>query len=258
MKNSLVSNLSKVLFLSILLVFLGLSFGVFFQFSFPSAQANEGQKTGTGDFVVGMECNYQPFDWQTSKPTKTSISIGSAGYCDGYDVIIARKISNEIGKNLNVKKISWEGLQPALESGVIDTIISGVTATPERQKGMDFTTSYYSSEMVMLVRKDSPESKFNSISQFSGLTVISQKNTTYDEVIDQIKGVKHGVPKDTFSVLAYALQNYQTNGVTCELPVAQGIVRSNSNLGIVKFSEGQGFLADTNVSIAFAKGAAQT
>ena len=47
------------------------------------------------------------------------------------------------------KKIAWDGLQPAVESGEIDAIIAGMTADKKREKGLDFTTPYYQSEVCL-------------------------------------------------------------------------------------------------------------
>lgn len=201
-------------------------------------------------FTVGMEAAYQPFNWQTSKKTATAVKLdGGAGYADGYDVVIASKIAKKLGKKLVIKKIAWDGLQPAVESGEIDAIIAGMTANKKREKGLDFTTPYYQSDMVMVVRKNSTMASFNDIQQFSGYKVTGQKNTNYDTIIDQIKGVKHQTAKSTYPELVVALQQGDTDGITAELPVANGIVKANSDLSIVKFSEGHNFNVDTSVSI---------
>ncbi|MBB5182813.1 transporter substrate-binding domain-containing protein [Catenisphaera adipataccumulans] len=210
-------------------------------------------------FVVGMECNYAPFNWQTSDKTDTSVSLGSgAGYCDGYDVMISQEIADSLGQKLKVKKISWDGLQPALESGEIDAIIAGMTANKKREKGIDFTTPYYESEMVMIVRANSEEAGYTSIQQFTGKNIIGQKNTNYDTIIDQIDGVNHLTPKSTYPELVVALQNGDADGITAELPVAEGIASANSDLAIVHFAEGQGFDADTSVSIGLKNGTRKT
>ena len=107
-------------------------------------------------FVVGMECAYAPFNWKTSEETDTSVPLGSSGYADGYDVRVAQYIADELGMDLEIKTISWDGLLPALDSGEIDAVIAGMTANEEREQGADFTTPYYDSEgMIMIVRKDS-------------------------------------------------------------------------------------------------------
>ncbi len=78
-------------------------------------------------------------------------------------------------------------------------------------------------------------------------------NTIYDEVIDQIQGVKHQPAAETFPAAIQALQAGAVDGVVSELPVANGVVAANSDLAIVRFDEGKNFDADTSVSIAVRK-----
>ncbi len=201
-------------------------------------------------FTVGMEAAYQPFNWQTSKKTATSVKLeGGAGYADGYDVVMASKIAKKLGKKLVVKKIAWDGLQPAVASGEIDAIIAGMTANKDREKGLDFTTPYYQSDMVMIVRQNSKMAKFTDIQQFGGYKVSGQKNTNYDTIIDQIKNVKHQTPKATYPELVVALQQKDTDGITAEQPVGNGICKANKDLTMVKFKKGHNFKVDTSVSI---------
>lgn len=201
-------------------------------------------------FTVGMECNYAPFNWQQVEGSDTAVELGGgAGYCDGYDVMISQDIAENLGKKLVVKKINWDGLQPALDSGEIDAIVAGMTANEEREEGIDFTTPYFSSEMVLIVPKGSELESFTDIQQFAGHKVIGQKNTNYDTVIDQIEGVNHVVPKSAYPELVLALQTGEAEAITAELPVAKGICEANPDLTYITFEEGKGFDIDTAVSI---------
>ena len=223
------------------------------------ACGNGNADTEKTTFVVGMECAYAPFNWQTSTETETSVSLGNMGYADGYDVQIAQRIADELGLELVIKKVDWDGLIPALGNGEIDAIIAGMTATEEREEGADFTTPYFGGDpMVMIVRKDSVMASFDDIQQFSGYTVVGQMSTSYDEVIDQIEGVNHATPKSTYGEMVLALQALEVDGITAELPVAQGIVGANSDLTYIVFAEGKAFDADTTVSIALAEGTRDT
>lgn len=216
-----------------------------------SSTASSTSATADADtFTVGMECNYAPFNWQQTDPSDTAVELGSgAGYCDGYDVMISQDLADALGKKLVVKKIVWDGLQPALESGEIDAVIAGMTANDEREEGMDFTTPYYSSEMVLIVPKDSEVASFTDIQQFAGHKVIGQKNTNYDTIIDQIEGVEHVTPKGAYPELILALQTGEAEAITAELPVAKGITEANPDLTYITFEEGKGFDVDTTVSI---------
>ena len=191
--------------------------------------------------VVGMECNYAPFNWTVTEESDTTMPIENAsGYADGYDVQIAKMIAEELGMDLQIKKIAWDGLQPALESGEIDMIIAGMTADEER--------------MVMIVRADDALANATTLEDFSGKSVVGQISTTYDEVIDQIPGVDHVTPLKSYPEMINALQQNVVDGITAELPVATGAVEANPDLAIVHFDEGHGFEADTSVSIALPEG----
>ncbi|OUN61002.1 transporter substrate-binding domain-containing protein [Faecalitalea cylindroides] len=220
--------------------------------------ASGGNTESTSDdntFVVGMECAYAPFNWKTSTETDTSVPLGSSGYADGYDVRVAQYIADELGMDLEIKTISWDGLLPALDSGEIDAVIAGMTANDEREQGADFTTPYYDSEgMIMIVRKDSEEATYTDIQQFSGKNVVGQKGTNYDDVIDQIQGVNHVTPKQQYGEMIVALQQGDVDGITAEMAVAEGVIAANPDLTVVQFDEGKGFEADTTVSIALKEG----
>ena len=58
-------------------------------------------------------------------------------------------------------KTKWEGLVPALTSGKIDMIIAGMSPTAERKQEIAFSSSYYTSEPVLLVKKDSAYANAN-------------------------------------------------------------------------------------------------
>ena len=216
-----------------------------------ASQAPEEKDT----FVVGMECGYAPFNWQTSQETDTSVSLGGAGYADGYDVRVAQYLADELGMELEIKKIDWDGLLVGLEGGEIDAIIAGMTSDEEREQGADFTTPYYDSEgMIMIVRKDSEEATYTDVQQFTGKNIVGQKGTNYDTVIDQIQGVNHVTPKKTYPEMVVALQQGDVDGITAEMAVAQGVLEANPDLTVVRFDQGKGFDCDTTVSIALKEG----
>lgn len=206
-------------------------------------------------FVVGMECNYAPFNWLSSNQTDSSVALEGSGYADGYDVMIAQNIADQLGMELVIKQITWDSLLPSLQSGDVDAVIAGMTANEPREESADFTTPYYDSQgMIMIVRKDSEQASYTDIQQFSGQNVVGQLGTNYDDVIDQIEGVNHVTPKDNYPEMVLALQNGDVDGITAEIAVAEGIVAANPDLTYITFDEGKGFEADTTVSIAMPEG----
>ncbi len=202
---------------------------------------------------VGMECDYAPFNWTQVTDSETAVPISSVDYADGYDVVIASIIAEKIGREVQIVKTDWDSLIPSLNAGAIDCIIAGMTETPERAESVNFTSPYYESDMVVIVRKDSDLVNIDDIQSLAGHNVLGQANTTYDEVIDQIEGVNHMTPLTTYSRMVLSLRSKEADAITAELPVANGVVAANPDLTYVTFAQGKGFVVDTSVSIAVAK-----
>ena len=209
--------------------------------------------TAASSADAGMECNYAPFNWTTTTQNEFTQPISDTDYADGYDVVIAARMADALGRPVQIVKLDWDNLILSLQNNQIDAIIAGMTDTPEREQEVAFTSPYYTSEEVMIVRADSDYASATSIQDFSGAVVQGQMNTIYDEVIDQIQGVTHQPAAETFPAAIQALQAGAVDGVVSELPVANGVVAANPDLAIVRFAEGKGFDADTSVSIAVRK-----
>jgi putative lysine transport system permease protein len=220
----------------------------------PKEEPKEEPKNGT--LVVGMECNYAPFNWTQVSNSEFAVMLEDGSFADGYDVQVAKRIAEVLDMNLEIKKMSWDGLEPALQANVIDLVIAGMTDTEERRQRVDFTTPYYESDMVMIVKGDGDLADASTLKEFTGTTILGQMNTLYDTVIDQIPNVNHAKPLEDYPAMVMQLDNGLVDGLTAELPVAAGIVATNPNLTYVEFEEGKGFnidLTDTSVSIAVNK-----
>lgn len=202
---------------------------------------------------VGMECDYAPFNWSQIESNENTIAISDVDYADGYDVQIAKLIAEDLGMSLEIVKLDWDSLIPSLNAKEIDCIIAGMTETPARSEEVNFTTPYYESQMVVIVRKDSELVNIDDIQDLSGYNVLGQINTTYDEIIDQINGVNHMTPLANYPRMILSLQAGEADAITAEYPVAQGVVSANPDLAIVEFAKDKGFVVDTSVSIAIAK-----
>ena len=114
--------------------------------------------TTTGTLKIGMECAYEPYNWTDTEGTSLgAVPISSEGqsglYANGYDVQIAQYIANRLGLKLEIYAMEWDSLIPAVNSGAIDAIVAGMSPTAERSEQLDFTDTYYESNLVVIIRK---------------------------------------------------------------------------------------------------------
>lgn len=114
--------------------------------------------TTTGTLKIGMECAYEPYNWTDTEGTSLgAVSISSEGqsglYANGYDAQIAQYVANRLGLKLEIYAMEWDSLIPAVNSGAIDAIVAGMSPTAERSEQLDFTDTYYESNLVVIIRK---------------------------------------------------------------------------------------------------------
>ena len=207
-----------------------------------------------GTFRVGMECDYPPFNWTQVEADENSVAIdGGFGYAGGYDVEIAKKIAEGLGKELVVCKIEWDGLIPALNSDQIDAVIAGMSPTAERKITVDFTDAYYNSDLVVVVRKDSDQANAATLADFAGAKITAQLNTFHYTVLDQLEGIDKMPAMETFPAMITALNSGAIDGYISERPGAVSAVAANDGLTFVT----PGFVAseeETSVAVAIKQG----
>ncbi len=93
---------------------------------------------------VGMELKYPPFETKDEN-----------GNPMGASVELTKALGKYLNKEVEIVDTPYPSLIPALESGEIDIIISSMTITEEREKKVDFSDPYTTSQLMMLVHKDS-------------------------------------------------------------------------------------------------------
>lgn len=211
-------------------------------------------------FRVGLEAGYAPFNWTQMDDSNGGVKIeGSSEYAGGYDVEIAKKIADGLGKELVIVKTEWDGLVPALTSGKIDAIIAGMSPTEERKQTIDFSNNYYKSQLVMVIKNGGKYENAKKLADFSGAKVTAQLNTFHYSVIEQIQGVKQLEAMDNFPAMRVALESGVIDAYVSEKPEAISAQNANSNFKMVELEDG--FVTnpeDTEIAVGIKKGSELT
>ncbi len=223
--------------------------------------SDEGDSSGGGSeesktFKVGMEAGYAPFNWTQSDDSNGAVKIsGNAEYAGGYDVEIAKQIAEGLGMELEIVKTEWDGLVPSLNSGKIDAIVAGMSPTAERKETIDFSDHYYTSELVMVVKKGGKYDGASKLADFDGAKITAQLNTFHYSVIDQIPGVSKETAMESFPAMRVALESGMIDGYVTERPEAVSASAANENFAMVEFSDGfETSEDDTAVAVGLKKG----
>lgn len=222
--------------------------------------SNSSKNAQSDTFKVGLEAGYAPFNWTQMDDSTGAVKIqGGSEYAGGYDVEMAKKIAEGLGKELVIVKTEWDGLVPALTSGTIDAIIAGMSPTEERKMTIDFSDNYYKSDLVMVVKKGGAYEGATSIQDFNGAKITAQLNTFHYSVIDQIQGVTKQPAMDNFPAMRVALESGMIDGYVSERPEGVSASMANENFVMVEFKEK--FTTseeDTAIAVGLAKGSALT
>ncbi|UKI47632.1 MAG: transporter substrate-binding domain-containing protein [Clostridiales bacterium] len=193
-------------------------------------------KKDDSKLYVGMECGYAPFNYTQTDASNGAVKISNAdGYANGYDVMIAKKIAEALGKELVIVKYKFEALIPAVNAKSLDMIIAGMSPTAERKEAIDFSDAYYTSQLVIVVRKDGAFAKATKLADFNGAKIAAQIGTFHNDAL-QAQASEYGIlpqtPMDTFPALINALKPRLSTVTLRKSPVQKRTARQTKSLPI--------------------------
>jgi len=250
---------------SIALMFaLMLAFSAFACAAAPAATETETAAVASGVedgvFTVAMECAYAPYNWTQPDDSNGAVAIkDSQEFANGYDVMMAKKLAEANGWTLEIVRLDWDSLIPAVQTGQIDAVIAGQSMTPERAEQVDFAGPYLYATIVCLARSSSSFASAKGISDLAGGTCTSQLGTIwYDTCLPQIKDAKIQSAAETAPAMLMALETGTVDFVCTDMPTAQGAVAAYPDLVILNFANsGDDFAvsdSDVNIGISVMKG----
>jgi polar amino acid transport system substrate-binding protein len=140
--------------------------------------------TGT-PLRLGASATREPFQF-----------VDQGGRITGHDGELGRRIGAALKRPIEWSNMKFMALIPALQSGKIDMIVSGMTATDGRRQFVDFSEPYFQNSQVMLVKKPGGD---GAVQTTSG----AKKLTSTAEIADKRIGVLTGSAHDTYATKTY-------------------------------------------------------
>ena len=203
--------------------------------------AAEAVVTGVEDGVltVGMECAYAPYNWTQMDDSNGAVEIvnNPGSYANGYDVMIAKKIAEANGWELEVMAIGWDGLTPALNAGNVDMVIAGQSMTPTRMEEVDMAGPYFYASIVCVTKADSALANATGISQLTGSCTAQTGTIWYDSCLPQIEGADLMPASETAPAMIMAVTSGTVDYICTDMPTAMGACAAYEGLKILDFTD---------------------
>ena len=203
----------------------------------PSETGSSASFPGIEDGVltIAMECAYAPYNWAQSDDSNGAVPIKDSNeYANGYDVMMAKKICEKLGVELEIVRLDWDSLIPAVQTGQVDATI------------------------VCMTKQDSALASATGISQLSGKTTAQIGTIWYDTCLPQIPGADIQTAAESAPAMLMALETGAVEFICTDMPTAQGAMLVYPDLKILDFTGSDDDFAlepgDVNVGIAVMKG----
>ena len=198
-------------------------------------------KSGVEDGVltIAMECAYAPYNWTQSDDSNGAVPIKNVpgSFANGYDVMIAKKIAEANGWQLEVIQSDWDSLVPGVQTGTYDAVIAGQSMTAERAEQVDFAGPYFYATIVCGTTEASPFAGATSIADLAGGSCTAQIATIwYDQCLPQISGANIQPAAETAPAMLMALETGAVAFICPDMPTAQGAVAAYPGMKILDFS----------------------
>ena len=121
--------------------------------------------------------DYPPFEFLISENGQSKIV--------GFDIELAKEIAKKIGVELEIKQMDFDALIPALKSGQVDMVITGMSPNEERKKSVDFSDIYFEGKNAVLVEEKNAQN-FTDEQSLKDKKIGVQKGSTQEVYVKDV------------------------------------------------------------------------
>lgn len=191
-----------------------------------------------GVLTVGMECAYAPYNWTQLDDSNGAVPIvnNPGSYANGYDVMIAQRICEAYGWDLEVMAIEWDGLNAALASGTVDMVIAGQSMTAVRMAQVDMAGPYFYASIVCVTKAGSEQAAATGISKLTGTCTAQTGTVWYDTCLPQISGAQMMPQAETAPAMVMAVESGTVDFICTDMPTAMAACATYPDLTILDFT----------------------
>ncbi|MGG6297141.1 transporter substrate-binding domain-containing protein [Leptolyngbya sp. AN02str] len=184
--------------------------------------SNTGGTAATDDatrtLTMATSADYPPYEFIDSSSGSQEIV--------GFDIDIAKAITERLGYGLTIDNIDFNGLIPALQSNRADFVMAGMTPTEERKQNVDFSTIYFEAQNTIVARQGSGLTTAESL---NGKTVGVQLGSIQEGAAREIEGINLK-SLNRINEIVQELKSGRIEAAIVEDTVAQGYIEANPDL----------------------------
>ena len=215
-----------------------LSLGLVACSSSDSTTSGEGKDAKTqlekvkekGKLVIATSADYPPYEFHKEIDGKDTIV--------GFDIMIAEEIAKELGVELEIKDMKFDGLLAALQGGNADLIVAGMSPTEERKQAINFTDAYYNGEISILINKKDLD-KYTTLESLKDVKIGAQKASLQESfAIDEI-GNTNIKSLSKIPDLVLELKNGNVDAVVCTKQAVTGYLKQYPELAYANVDTGE-------------------
>ena len=173
-----------------------------------------------GVLVMGTNAEFEPFEYL------------EGGKVVGFDPDVAAEIAKDMGVELEINDMDFDGLIAALTSGKVHVVLAGMSVTEERQKSVNFSDPYYTATQTIIVRKEG--STVSKAEDLEGKNIGVQQGTTGDLYVTENCNAKEVVGFKSGVEAGIELKNGKLDAVVIDKEPAQKIVEANPELMVLE------------------------
>lgn len=192
----------------------------------------ENLSNANGTLKIAISCEQKPFAY-----------IKNGSYA-GFDVELLIAFAQEYGYGVEFIESSFDGILSGVQSGIYDIGASGVTITEERKETLDFSESYYSDDLVLVVNS---ESTAKSLDSFKDATLGVIVGSIYDGYSRELFPDATIDAYQSFPDLFQCIKQGKVDGFLLDTPNYNAAKRTDKNLSYIS-------IPGYNVEIGYAFG----
>ena len=171
-------------------------------------------------YYVGTEAQFPPFE-----------IVDDAGNVIGFDVDLMNAIAEDQGFKVIYQDQDFSGLIPALQTGNIDIIASGMTITEEREGQVDFSEPYINAGLALAVTVNNDE--ITSVEDLQGKTLAVQTGSTGYFKAEELKEAGIVAEIKDFPHVNEAIEEVRIGGADAminDLPVTNAFIAAQPGI----------------------------